>query len=314
MATRQLARTAITLVLLLAAGLSLAQALYKYRGPDGEWVFSDRKPDTPVEIEVRELSKGLKSPNVSVFYQNGNGDIQLFARNEYHAPVQIVLGLEELQGVEMPPADQSLRFVVPPRDESFLMSFAPSSGAVQPTVAYRYLYLIGDPNAKHEPEQLYRVPFAVARDHPISQAYPYAITHTTPDAYYAVDIAMPVGTNVYAARGGKVIDVASTNFRGGLDPTQNGAQANLIRILHADGTYAIYAHLNWNTIRVQPGDEVARGEYIADSGNTGFSTGPHLHFAVIRNAGMRSESVPVSFEGADGAAVVPEIGNTLIAY
>jgi murein DD-endopeptidase MepM/ murein hydrolase activator NlpD len=313
MAAQQLARTFVALGLLLLAGLTFAQALYKYRGADGEWVFTDRKPEAPVEIEVRELSKGLKSPNVSVFFQNANGNIQLFARNEYHAPVQVVLGLDELQDVEVS-AGQSLRFVVPPRDETFLMSLAPSSGAVQPSVAYRYLYLIGDPAAKHEPEQFYRVPFAVARDHPISQAYPYAITHTTPDSYYAVDIAMPIGTNVYAARGGTVIDVASTNFRGGLDPTQDGAEANLIRILHADGTYAIYAHLNWNTIRVRPGDEVERGEYIADSGNTGFSTGPHLHFAVIRNAGMRSESVPITFEGPDGAAVVPEIGNTLIAY
>ena len=40
--------------------------------------------------------------------------------------------------------------------------------------------------------------------------------------------------------------------------------------MHDDGTYAIYAHLNTNTIRVRPGDRVRRGQYIADSGNTGF--------------------------------------------
>lgn len=313
-AGRGIASLLLPLVLPCVAGLCSAQELYKYLGPDGEWVYTDRKPDEPVDIETRELSRGFESPNVSVFYQTIDGDIQLFARNDYFAPVQLVLGLERLHDVELPPPDQSLRFVVPAREQTFLMSFQPSADAVQPNVDYRYLYVIGDPEATHSPEEAYRAPFAVAGEHLISQAYPYAITHTTPDSYYAVDIAMPIGTGVYAARGGVVIEVASTNFRGGLDPNQNGAQANLIRILHRDGTYAIYAHLNWNTIRVRPGDTVARGEYIADSGNTGFSTGPHLHFAVIKNGDLRSESVPVVFKGANGYDIVPELGETLTAY
>ena len=140
------------------------------------------------------------------------------------------------------------------------------------------------------------------------------MTHTTRDSAHAVDIAMPIGTDVYAARGGTVIDVAGTNFRSGTDSEELGAQANVVRILHEDGTYAIYAHLNWNSVRVRPGDVVERGEYIADSGNTGFSTGPHLHFAVIKNADMRAESVPVVFEGANGQGVMPELGNDLTAY
>jgi len=87
-----------------------------------------------------------------------------------------------------------------------------------------------------------------------------------------------------------------------------------VRILHEDGTYGEYAHLNRNSIRVKPGDIVRRGEYIADSGNTGFSSGPHLHFAVIRNIGMRVESVPVVFEGANGSEVAPATGTELTAY
>jgi murein DD-endopeptidase MepM/ murein hydrolase activator NlpD len=77
---------------------------------------------------------------------------------------------------------------------------------------------------------------------------------------------MPVGTDIHAARGGVVFEVASTNFRGGVDPERDAASANIVRILHDDGTHAVYAHLNWNSIRVKPGDTVERGEYIADSG------------------------------------------------
>ena len=88
----------------------------------------------------------------------------------------------------------------------------------------------------------------------------------------------------------------------------------MVRILHDDGTYAIYAHLNTNTIRVKPGDRVERGQYIADSGNTGYSSGPHLHFAVVRNVGLRVESVPVTFLGANSVTVIPASGNLLTAY
>jgi murein DD-endopeptidase MepM/ murein hydrolase activator NlpD len=77
---------------------------------------------------------------------------------------------------------------------------------------------------------------------------------------------------------------------------------------------ALYVHLNWNTIRVVPGQRVRRGEYLADSGNTGFSSGPHLHFVVQRNRGGALESVPVEFAGPRGAAFAVVTGETYTAY
>ena len=81
-----------------------------------------------------------------------------------------------------------------------------------------------------------------------------------------------------------------------------------------DGTFAVYAHLNWNSIRVRAGERVRAGQYIADSGNTGFSSGPHLHFAVQRNTGMRIEALPVVFEGPNSRSILPATGNVLTSY
>jgi murein DD-endopeptidase MepM/ murein hydrolase activator NlpD len=84
-----------------------------------------------------------------------------------------------------------------------------------------------------------------------------------------IDIACPIGTPVYASHGGKVIYADN-----GL-----GGYGNLVIIRHLkSGFTTVYAHNN--RLKVSEGDEVKKGERIADSGNTGHSTGPHLHYEV----------------------------------
>lgn len=302
---------------LVLAGFAVsapAQSLYKYQGEGGEWIYSDRPPPAGGVAEIRELPTGLSDPTVTVTHALVDRQVRLNARNEFQAPVEIMLALDELDNVAFPPPEHPLRWVLEAQSEMEILRLDVLDTLGPASVEYRYVWLPGDPDSEHRPEQPYRAPFAVAAAYTISQAFPVTITHTTLDARYAVDISMPIGTDIHAARGGTVVEVASTNFRGGFDTSRQGAAANLVRILHDDGTFGIYAHLNWNTIRVRPGDVVERGEYIADSGNTGFSTGPHLHFAVLINRGMRIESVPVMFESQNGAAIAPEAGALLTAY
>jgi murein DD-endopeptidase MepM/ murein hydrolase activator NlpD len=305
----------VALVLLLAGSFSAADELYKYRGPDGEWIYSDRPPDDERVVEIRQF-EGVTTdgPDVSVTHTIEGRAVELVAHNQSYAPVEMLVTIRTIQGMEFPDPDQELRWVVPPRSDYSLLSLPLLENTTQPFLEYQYQYLAGDPNARHRPRHAYRAPFAISTDHPVTQAFPQVATHTTRDSHYAVDVAMPIGTDIMAARGGVVFDVATSNFRGGLDPVKDGPKANVIRILHDDGTYAIYAHLNTNSIRVRPGDRVERGQYIADSGNTGFTSGPHLHFAVVRNVGMQIESLPILFLGQNSETIVPAAGKPLTAY
>jgi murein DD-endopeptidase MepM/ murein hydrolase activator NlpD len=90
-------------------------------------------------------------------------------------------------------------------------------------------------------------------------------------AVNAVDIAAPIGTTVHAAANGTVI-VAMGNGK------YNGGYGNYIVISHPNGTQTLYAHLSEVTVSL--GEMVLQGQPIALSGNTGDTTGPHLHFEI----------------------------------
>lgn len=89
-----------------------------------------------------------------------------------------------------------------------------------------------------------------------------------------IDIAGSIGTPIIAARGGTV-----TLVRGG--GTWNGGYGNYVVISHGNGIQTLYAHMN--SISVSQGQTVTTGQQVGTLGNTGQSTGPHLHFEV-RNA------------------------------
>lgn len=83
-------------------------------------------------------------------------------------------------------------------------------------------------------------------------------------------------------------------------------RANFVRIHHDDGTMAVYAHLQQHSVRVRPGMRVPAGHWIGNSGNSGFSSGPHLHFVIQANIGMALESLPLRFRQPDDEPMDPD--------
>lgn len=101
------------------------------------------------------------------------------------------------------------------------------------------------------------------------------------------DFAVPVGTPVKAAAAGTVVKAGPNG--GGDGP----AYGNAIVIKHANKTYSQYAHLS--RIQVKIGQKVSSDQRIALSGNTGNSSGPHLHFEIRTTPNYGSAVNPVAF-------------------
>ncbi|WP_052851732.1 M23 family metallopeptidase [Streptomyces avicenniae] len=109
------------------------------------------------------------------------------------------------------------------------------------------------------------------------------------------DFAVPVGTDVRTVHTGTVVKT------GGNGAGDGPAYGNAVVVKHADGTFTQYAHLS--KIDVVPGQKVTTGQVIAQSGNTGNSSGPHLHFEVRKTASYGSAVDPLAFLRAQDVTV-----------
>lgn len=109
------------------------------------------------------------------------------------------------------------------------------------------------------------------------------------------DFAVPIGTKVEAAHTGTIVKAGPNG--GGDGP----AYGNAIVIKHGNGTYSQYAHLS--QIDVHIGQSVEKGQKIALSGNTGNSSGPHLHFEIRTTANYGSAINPVNYLHKEGVNV-----------
>lgn len=176
--------------------------------------------------------------------------------------------------------------------------------------SFRYSWLPGDINPGFESDYQYHLPYRDGEAHPVLQSFDGAFSHTG-YSKYALDFEMPVGTPVYSARGGTVVKVVESHTRHG-STEEYRDDSNYVVIQHEDGTWAEYHHLMRDGVLVKVGQHVDENQQIAISGNTGFTTGPHLHFVVAhRLSWTESASIPVQFRSVKGTVRQPVVG---VAY
>ena len=299
-----------SILILATAGHSLAKKNYRYTDKNGVLHFSDRMPVTNRPIELEQVYVRGRERRVFIDNKGSKKEPDIYVNNLYAGPIEIEFKIIERENLVLRP-ELPLRVLLPAMIDRKIFSIRSLRKNKRWRYRYNFRYVFGDPAAVHRPTKPYRPPFADGISLKVSQSFKGKYSHSEPWSEYAVDIAMPEGTAVHAARSGIIMDIARDFFTGGSDIDKYGERANLLRILHDDGTMGVYAHLKLESVRYGLGKRVKEGDYIADSGNTGFSTGPHLHFVILKNIGMKLVSVPFQFEGGGGRAFTPELGMLL---
>jgi murein DD-endopeptidase MepM/ murein hydrolase activator NlpD len=301
---------ASALALALIGGPAIGQTAYKYRDANGQWVFTDSAPPSGTKQDTSfSLNHPTETLQNTIERTDEHGTTTLTAVNTCLCVSTFLAQIVHSDDPDVPDGT-FFRKILEAQSREVLGKVA-NTGKTE--LKYMWRIALGSPDAQHKPPGPYRAPFAVGSTYRISQAFPATYTHNSPDSQYAVDIALPDGTPVYAARDGIVINVRHDAFRGGASAAMMD-QANVVDVLHDDGTIALYGHLHWDSIHVHIGQHISKGEALGNSGSTGFSTGPHLHFVVVRNAGFSAVSLPIEFAGPSGVPVTPVTGKSLTAY
>lgn len=245
------------------------------------------------------------------------GDQQLVAENQGPAPITVHVTLTG----ENFASDRAwpVTTIVPPHTSLPLgRVYAAEKSAGGYNFLFRYSHHFGRIDAVHDADAIYRLPYEEGQAYPVSQAHGGKLTsHNNRENLYAVDFAMPPGTAVVASRAGVVIDATLRHSEGGYD-IKYLDKANTVALVHDDGTVAEYAHLSPGADVVKMGQRVSAGDLLGYSGNTGYSSGPHLHFIVSRPSVSEGKvtrvSLPVLFYANDPAVrFSAQSGTTLTA-
>jgi len=231
-------------------------------------------------------------------YRNGNRIVQI-ARNRYAVPIVIRWTIGALDNLEPLSATEGVAF----------LPAAPTPHGIGQNVVLaeldridsnrpyrRELYFRarwGDPHAEPS-DYVYRLPYPAGLTFAVLQGFHGNFSHRGSNEY-AVDFDCPVATQVLAARPGVVVAANAAAQGSGTTPDfLDYRRTNFVLVQHDDGTLGEYMHLSPSGIEVKPGQRVERGTPLALSGNTGFSSTPHLHFHVMTagDDGVTARSFP----------------------
>ena len=283
--------------LLLGATAIAGNKVFRWTDRNGQVHYGDNAPAGVEATRLRDLPASEPENFAELQVTREGSTARVFVRNRISGPIQVRLELTAAANVIAEPSLPLSRLLGAGQRQE-LGVIRPAAAGAESGFELRMQALPGDPGAVPE-DVVYSLPIDESQWRP-GQGFHGSFSHDDEQNRYAIDLVVAEGTPVLAARNGVVIQTESSFSAAGRNREKFAGRANLIRILHDDGSMALYAHLREDGALVRPGQRVALGQWIGYTGNTGFSSGPHLHFAVQANTGMRLVSLPFRMVGPQG--------------
>jgi murein DD-endopeptidase MepM/ murein hydrolase activator NlpD len=240
---------------------------------------------------------------------NGAGGFEFEAENLNPYTVTMSIDFESLTNLKAS-GNLPLFIEVAGRSKKRVLELSRISSALRADYRSSYGWVRGSAFAVHQDHYLYKLPFYQGSNVRVSQGYHGETSHKGLSAY-AVDFPVPVGTPIYAAREGIVVGSEGSSNVGGAS-LEYRQYANYVIIEHSDGTMGNYFHLKQGGAVASIGQKVSKGDLVGYSGNTGYSSGPHLHFSVskVDPVSMRRPmNLPIKIQTAQGVVILPRKGD-----
>tara|TARA_R110002124_G_scaffold120157_2_gene278021 strand:+ start:7717 stop:8526 length:810 start_codon:yes stop_codon:yes gene_type:complete len=247
--------------------------------------------------------QGSQENSVNIYRVEIENGFELYGRNTNYFPVTVELDLDLTNMTSS--KGNPIVTTIDGKSEIKLTDLKAKKENASWGMKYNYTFYQGSIFAKHDDNFAYRLPYKKGETHRLDQGYNGSFSHKG-DSKYALDFNMKEGTEVYATRQGMVVEIEENYSEGGNDRSLM-EKANHVTILHDDGTFAQYSHLKKSGATVKEGQKVRAGDRIGLSGATGFVTGPHLHFTVLKaKKGGGFTSLPIKFATKDGIQQLKE--------
>lgn len=240
---------------------------------------------------------------------NGAGGYEFEAENLNPYTVTMSIDFESLTNLKAS-GILPLFIEIPGRSKKRVLELSRISSGLGVDYRSSYGWVRGSAFASHQDSYLYKLPFYQGSNVRVSQGYHGDTSHKGLSAY-AVDFPIPVGTPIYAAREGIVVGSEGSSNLGGGSPEYRKF-ANYVIIEHSDGTMGNYYHLKQGGAVAVIGQKVSKGDLIGYSGNTGYSSGPHLHFSVSKVDPIsmrRPMNLPIKMQTLQGIVTLPRKGD-----